>query len=260
MISCFVSGKLLATTSSTHFHQSHMSDSSPPPKVRKTSNMSLSKIGTHNGTFHCDDVLACWMLKQLPMFKDAKIIRTRNPELLDTCDIVVDVGGKFDHESRRYDHHQREFKETYNSLNSDKPWKTKLSSAGLVYIYYGKSLVQLIMEKLAKENNLNSSISDDIVMAIYDKVYENLIEEIDGVDNGVSLTDETPRYKVTTTLSQRVGNLNPRWNEPSDDDVLMKRFEKAMKVVGDEFLDRVNYYQLGWLPAHDMVKDAFMKR
>ena len=33
------------------------------------------KIGTHSGTFHCDDVLACFMLKLLPEYKDAEIIR-----------------------------------------------------------------------------------------------------------------------------------------------------------------------------------------
>jgi len=34
-----------------------------------------AKIGTHNGTFHCDEVLACFMLKQLPQYKDAEIVR-----------------------------------------------------------------------------------------------------------------------------------------------------------------------------------------
>ena len=34
------------------------------------------KIGTHNGTFHCDEVLACFMLKQLPHYKDAEIVRS----------------------------------------------------------------------------------------------------------------------------------------------------------------------------------------
>ena len=32
-------------------------------------------IGTHNGTFHCDEVLACFLLKQLPEYADAEIIR-----------------------------------------------------------------------------------------------------------------------------------------------------------------------------------------
>jgi uncharacterized UPF0160 family protein len=33
------------------------------------------KIGTHDGTFHCDEALACFMLKQLPEYKDAQVIR-----------------------------------------------------------------------------------------------------------------------------------------------------------------------------------------
>lgn len=65
------------------------------------------KIGTHNGTFHCDEALACFMLKQLPEYKHADIVRTRNPEELSNCDVVVDVGGVYDADKHRYDHHQR---------------------------------------------------------------------------------------------------------------------------------------------------------
>lgn len=32
-------------------------------------NMTGIKIGTHNGTFHCDEVLACFFLRQLPEYK-----------------------------------------------------------------------------------------------------------------------------------------------------------------------------------------------
>lgn len=33
------------------------------------------KIGTHDGCFHCDEALACFMLKILPRYKDAIIVR-----------------------------------------------------------------------------------------------------------------------------------------------------------------------------------------
>lgn len=39
----------------------------------------MKKIGTHNGIFHCDEALACFMLKQVPEYRDAQIIRTRDP-------------------------------------------------------------------------------------------------------------------------------------------------------------------------------------
>ena len=32
----------------------------------------VKTIGTHNGNFHCDDALACYMLRILPEYKDAK--------------------------------------------------------------------------------------------------------------------------------------------------------------------------------------------
>lgn len=35
-------------------------------------------IGTHSGVFHCDEVLACFMLKTLPEYKNSKVVRTRD--------------------------------------------------------------------------------------------------------------------------------------------------------------------------------------
>jgi len=43
------------------------------------------------------------------------------------------------------------------------------------------------------------------------QVYENFLEEIDGVDNGVPAYEGVAKYKVTTTLSSRVGCLRPSW-------------------------------------------------
>lgn len=39
--------------------------------------------------------------------QDAEVVRTRDPERLAECDVVVDVGGEYDPERHRYDHHQR---------------------------------------------------------------------------------------------------------------------------------------------------------
>ena len=38
-----------------------------------TDSMSSKKIGTHNGTFHCDEVLACFILRQLPEYKVCRL-------------------------------------------------------------------------------------------------------------------------------------------------------------------------------------------
>jgi len=209
----------------------------------------IKKIGTHNGTFHCDEALACFMLKQLPEFLDAQIVRSRDPAVLDKCDMVVDVGGVYDPEKGRLDHHQRTFSETMNSLNPSKKWVTKLSSAGLVYNHFGHRVVAGI---------LGTTPDAEITQTIYDKVYEMFVEEIDAVDNGISQTDEKPRYAITTTLSARVGHLNPAWNEQGADPDA--QFMKAMALVGSELIDRVQYFYKSWWPAREIVVAAVNKR
>jgi uncharacterized UPF0160 family protein len=54
--------------------------------------------------------------------------RTRDPAILQTCDIVVDVGAVYDESKQLFDHHQRGFEEVFGY-----GFVTKLSSAGLVY-------------------------------------------------------------------------------------------------------------------------------
>ena len=75
-------------------------------KMEKKLNSS-KVIGTHDGKFHCDEVIACSMLKMLPEYSDAIIRRSRDTVVLGGCDIVVDVGAEFNPANHRYDHHQR---------------------------------------------------------------------------------------------------------------------------------------------------------
>ena len=76
-------------------------------------------IGTHDGTFHCDEALACVLLKFLPEFADATIVRTRDEEKLSACDVVVDVGGLYDPDTRRFDHHQTGFSLKLTNISSN---------------------------------------------------------------------------------------------------------------------------------------------
>ena len=52
---------------------------------------------------------------------------------------------------------------------------------------------------------------------------------------------EPPKYQESTNLSARVGKLNPRWNEESNDQALYERFLRAMQLTGQEFLQAVDY-------------------
>lgn len=205
------------------------------------------KIGTHSGSFHCDEALACFMLKQLPTYKNAEIVRSRDPKVHETMDIVVDVGAVYDAEKNLFDHHQRGFAETLDDKHT-----TKLSSAGLVYKHFGLDVIKAMAP----------SLSDKDAQIAYDKIYTDLIEGVDGIDNGISQypSDLTPAYKVKSDLGCRVARLNPAWNEESDDADKDQRFVKAMEITGEEFTSNLNNIVKAWFPARKIVQEALNKR
>lgn len=206
------------------------------------------KLGTHSGLFHCDEALGSYMLRLL--FPDLEIIRTRDDTLLNECDIVIDVGAVYDHSKRRYDHHQKSFNHSMSTLMPNAKWTTKLSSAGLVYVHYGHEVLKKVIVSDISEKDLNS---------IYSKVYETFIQEVDAIDNGVSICEGIPRYSINTSLSNRVGSLNKKWNHVGEFND-MEAFNQAMKMVGSEFEETVLYAYQVWLPARSLVIEAIEKR
>ncbi|PRP88546.1 UPF0160 protein MYG1, mitochondrial-like [Planoprotostelium fungivorum] len=214
------------------------------PQFNRFISMTKRKIGTHDGTFHCDEALACFMLKQTAEFRDSEVTRSRDPKVLDEQDIVVDVGGVYDATKLRFDHHQIGFDHTLDG------YKTKLSSAGLVYKHYGREIIK----------NLTGKDDEKTINIIFDKVYKYFVEEIDGVDNGVNQyeTENPAKYRVTTTLGARVASLNPDWNDASPNP--NASFVKAMNLTGEEFTEKVNYFANSWFPAREIVESAFDKR
>lgn len=63
----------------------------------------------------------------------------------------------------------RTFQETFSSLKPEYPWKTRLSSAGLVYVHFGEEVLSNLMG-VPKDS--------EIVTETYKKIYENFIEEM----------------------------------------------------------------------------------
>ncbi|XP_018579368.1 UPF0160 protein isoform X2 [Anoplophora glabripennis] len=216
----------------------------------------IRKIGTHNGVFHCDEALACYMLKQLPDYRDAQIIRTRDPSILEQCDVVVDVGGEYNPKTHRYDHHQRGFEHSLSTVRPDltKNKHIKLSSAGLVYAHFGLEVLSSIL------NDETRATTSECLRCVYLFIYEGFVEELDAIDNGIPMYSEgKPRYKISTHLSARVHRLNPEWNaeNPESTDEL---FYKAMDLVGSEFKERVLEAANIWWPAREIVRKAIETR
>eukprot|EP00871_Galdieria_phlegrea_P003844 jgi/Galph1/4460/GphlegSOOS_G3052.1 len=207
--------------------------------------MSQKRIGTHNGKFHCDEALACYLLKLTNQFQGATVVRTRNDEVLATLDCLVDVGGVYNPDKLMFDHHQRGFQEAF-SITSPIP----LSSAGLIYKHFGREILQNILKEM----------DDTSIDVLYKHIYYSFIEELDAIDNGVNAYDADlpPRYSISTHLSARVGCLNPAWNDKDADEE--DRFQQAMDLAGKEFVDHVYRCAHIWFPARNIVKGAFFNR
>ncbi|KAF4687237.1 hypothetical protein FOZ60_004205 [Perkinsus olseni] len=205
-------------------------------------------IATHSGKFHCDEVLGTVMLdKILGGPNNYNLVRTRNPEVISKADIVIDVGAEFDPARRRFDHHQRTFTERFDDDNR----VSKLSSAGLVYKYFGRQMLRSAY-----------GVADDRKLDIlYKKLYSDFIESVDAIDNGVPIAEEAARYRVFTDLASRVSRRNPRWNEAEvTPEMEVERFRQAMAICEEELSAQVDTILLSFIPARDIVEEAIEKR
>ncbi|XP_055834724.1 uncharacterized protein LOC129903244 [Solanum dulcamara] len=230
---------LMATANSSSFS----------PVSSPSNHVSQKRVGTHHGSFHCDEALGCFMIRLTNKYCNAQIVRTRDTQVLETLDAVLDVGGVYDPSRDRYDHHQKGFEEVFGH-----GFTTKLSSAGLVYKHFGKEII-------AKELQVDEEHPD--VHKLFLAVYKSFMEAIDAIDNGINQydTDQPPRYVNNTHLSPRVGKLNLDWTEPDQSSERENEaFQRAMDLAGSEFLDSVRYYARSWLPAHSIVLECVSAR
>jgi uncharacterized UPF0160 family protein len=149
----------------------------------------LRTVGTHDGSFHADEVTACALLLVFNRIDRDKVIRSRDLDLLDTCEYVCDVGGIYNPEYKRFDHHQVGY-------------KGELSSAGMVVLY------------------LKSQ--GDIDEKLYEFLNRSLIWGVDAHDNG-RVTIEPG----VCTFSQVITNFVPPDYEVSSE-VMTEAFFVAL--------------------------------
>ncbi|KAJ0105230.1 hypothetical protein Patl1_17427 [Pistacia atlantica] len=222
--------------------------SSPPFSSSSPVNTPLKRVGTHNGSFHCDEALGCFMIRLTDKFSN----RPNYPmQVLEDLDAVLDVGGVYDPSNDRYDHHQKGFEEVFGQ-----GFNTKLSSAGLVYKHFGKEII-------AKELQVDEGHPD--VHRLFLAVYRNFMEAIDAVDNGINQydTEKPPRYVNSTHLSSRVGKLNLDWIEPDQSsEKENEAFRQAMTLAGSEFIDvrLFGFHVKSWLPSLSIVMECLSER
>jgi len=176
-------------------------------------------IVTHNGNFHADDVFSIAALKSV--FSNFKLVRTRDLELIHQADIVIDVGGEYNSDTGRFDHHQRG---GAGARENGIPY----SSFGLVWKKYG-------VEICGGNEEIAQSVDEKLVSTI-DAVDCGYVE---GVAQGVS-------------LSQTISMFNPTWQEDSHFDTC---FDEAVSFAS-RILARFIASASGGINAKDIVAKA----
>jgi uncharacterized UPF0160 family protein len=125
----------------------------------------MKKIIVHDGQFHADDVFATATIQLILTGRgdESEVIRTRDEEVIGGGDYVLDVGGIYDPETFRFDHHQDTFKE-------------------MGYLGVGYSSFGLVWKHLGRELCGNERV--------WGKIRNEFVTLIDAVDNGVAVAKE----------------------------------------------------------------------
>lgn len=135
------------------------------------------KLITHNGSFHADDIFAC---AAISLFLEKKkehfeVIRTRDEKIIQMGDYVFDVGGIYDPNKNRFDHHQ--------------PGGAGMRANGIPFSSFG-----LVWQKFGAEICNSQEIAEIIEL--------KLIQPIDAEDNGVDICNHT--FNIFT---YQIGNI-----------------------------------------------------
>jgi uncharacterized UPF0160 family protein len=186
-------------------------------------------IATHSGKFHADDVWAVAVLDMV--FPGSDIIRTRDEAKISTADFAVDVGGIWDPQTGRFDHHQKPFE-------GARPSGVMYASAGLVWKEYGARCVSLIARQHAGQA-LKLEQAQEIAWAIDG----DLVQYLDMADNGAA-RNAPGGYGLSAVVS----GFNPNWMDeaaagtPAAGEALrLARFRRAMEFIADIIVNNVKY-------------------
>ncbi|VAW91917.1 MYG1 protein [hydrothermal vent metagenome] len=181
--------------------------------------MNDKTIATHNGNFHADDVFSIAAFKSI--FPSFKLIRTRDLELIAKADIVIDVGGEYDSDTDRFDHHQR-------GGAGERENGIPYSSFGLIWQKYGLEICQG-----------NQEVADSVDAGLVSTIDAIDCGHVEGVSDGIS-------------LSQTISMFNPTWQEESHFDTCFDEAVEFASRVLARFVASAN----GGISAKEIVVKA----
>lgn len=124
--------------------------------------LTIQTMAVHSMTFHADDVFAAMLIRAI--YPNIQVIRTRDQDIIESCDIVADVGLIYDPENLRFDHHQE-------GRAGARENGILFSAFGLIWKHWG-------LEVCKGDKDLFGHID------------KKLVQPIDAADNGQSLYEK----------------------------------------------------------------------
>jgi uncharacterized UPF0160 family protein len=179
------------------------------PQLAKDASQAPVTLITHSGMYHADDVFTYAVLQTV--FPNHALIRTRDEALINGTEnvIVFDVGGVFDAEKNRFDHHQPGRPEREDGI----PY----SSFGLIWKHYGMDYLRVKVSDF--------DLADEKLIELWESI-DRLAYEIDALDNGKF---DDPAMLNPNHISRAI-----TWGAPAsrDENVMKASFITAADMAG----------------------------
>jgi len=206
----------------------------------------LVDVGTHNGSFHADEVVAFTVLQTAlkALGGLAVLRRTRDRDHLAECKILLDVGAEYDPDRERYDHHQ-------NNPPLRPDGETPYSTAGLIWEHYGRIYLRAALVDMAHRDRANrpfATLEDADIETIWRDLDQQVFLVLDRVDNGRLVPD-------ATSFASQVDRMNPSWRSDPFPEEFDDAFKKAVSFA-QTFLEQAIARAAEPILARDFVLGA----
>ena len=214
----------------------------------------IKKLITHNGSFHADDIFACATLSIL-LEKKAEtfeIIRTRDEDLIKNGDYVFDVGGIYDENSNRFDHHQKGGAGVREN-------KIPYSSFGLVWKKFGeelcgsKEVMQIVDSKLVAPIDAGDNGFD--LINVKNEIFPYLIQDVFSTFRPTSLEnlDKDEQFKKALVWAKEI--LNREIKKANDQIEITKIIQNFYKNSIDKRLVVIDAPKVSRYEIYDALQD-----
>lgn len=192
----------------------------------------MIKIITHTTSrFHSDDVFAVAVFDLLYQ-GEIEIIRTHDEKVINSGDIVVDIGKEYDPAKNRFDHHQR-------GGAGERENGIQYASFGLVWKHYGAKLG-----------------GSEEVAEIVDK---RLVQPIDANDNGQSIFD-LKNSVSPYTIQDILALFRERDDDPEKDLIAFKEAVKLANFILKKEIESAKKYVEARREAISLYESSDNKR